>query len=62
MDIVLFIVWEMKLNDGYFKRYEFFDGKLNLCVNEIICKSIFLFIFCLIFLGLFDSNCIKVIN
>lgn len=39
MDIVPSIAWEMKLNDGHLKRHEFFDGKLNLSVNEIICKS-----------------------
>lgn len=62
MDIVLSIAWEMKLNDGYLKRHEFFDGKLNLCVNEIIRKSIFLFIFCSTLLGSLDSNRIKATN
>lgn len=62
MDIVPSIAWEMKLNDGHLKRHEFFDGKLNLCVNEIIRKSIFLFIFCSTLLGSLDSNRIKATN
>ena len=62
MDVVPSIAWEMKLNDGHLKRHEFFDGKLNLCVNEIIRKSIFLFIFCSTLLGSLDSNRIKATN
>ena len=62
MDIVPSIAWEMKLNDEHLKRHEFFDGKLNLCVNETIRKSIFLFIFCSTLLGSLDSNRIKATN